>query len=93
MDHDVIHRVIRRVALGVEGDPQIIGTEPVRPNVDQEIGAVSGGQDDVGADQRPRAEVGPLAVVDVQLQHAHVGVPVGRVGGPADHRPGRPSDQ
>jgi hypothetical protein len=92
MHHDMVHRVVGRVALRVEGDPQVVGAEPVLALLDQEVGAVGGGQDDVGVDQCPAAEVHPFSV-DVQLEHADVGVHVGRVGGPADYRPGRAGDQ
>ena len=44
------------------------------------------GEDDVRADQRPRAEVEPVPL-DLQLQHADVRVLITCVGCPTDHRP------
>ena len=85
MDDDVVDGVVGRVPFRIERDPQVVGPEPVRPFLDEEIGAVRGGENDVSANERPRAEVEPLAF-DIQLQHANVRVRVGCVGCPVDHR-------
>src|SRR4029450_7540893 len=56
MDDDVVDRGVRRVPLGIERAPQVVRTEAVRPDVDEEIGAVRGSENDVLSDKSPRTE-------------------------------------
>jgi hypothetical protein len=35
MHDDVVDRVVGRVSLGVEGNPQVVGSEPIRPFLDE----------------------------------------------------------
>ena len=79
MHDDVVDRRVRSVAFRIERDPQVGGAEPVLPLLDQEVRAVGGREDDVRADQRPRAEVEPVVAAEVDLQDADVRVPVRRV--------------
>ena len=85
MNDDVVDRVVGRIPFRIKGDPQVGGPETVRTLLDEEIGAVRGGENDVRTNECPRAEVEPIAF-DIQLQHANVRVRVGCVGCPVDHR-------
>jgi hypothetical protein len=84
MHDDVVDRVVGRVSLRIERNPQIVGAEAVRPLLDEKVCAVRGGENNVRADKGPRAKVEPLAFY-VQLEYADVRVLVGCVGYPFDH--------
>jgi hypothetical protein len=94
VDDDVVGHVIGRVRAGrrVERDPKVVRPEAVGAFLDQEVGAVGGGEDDVRPDQRAGAKVEPLRP-DVKLEDADVLVGVAEVGGAVDDGAGRGGDQ
>jgi hypothetical protein len=87
VDDEVVRTVVRRVLVrvGVERDPPVVRTEGVRVAdvAGEEVGAVGGREDHVLGDQRPRAEVEPVAV-DLDLQSTHVRESVRGVGSGVD---------
>ena len=104
---DAVDRRVRPVLLRVECDPDIVRAEAVRADIDKEVRAVRGRQDDVGPDEGAGAELEPVRP-DLYLQRADIREPVRRVGsavengsrrachkqdgeGPHEHRE-RPSD-
>jgi hypothetical protein len=94
VDDDVVGHVVGRARVGrrVERDAQIVRPEAVRAFLDQEVGAVGGGEDDVRRDERPRAEVEPVRA-DLELEHADVLERVIEVGRAADDGACRGRDQ
>ena len=76
---DAVDRRVRPILLRVERDPEIVRAEAVRADVDQEVRAVRGRQDDVGSDEGAGAELEPVGS-DLDLQRADIREPVRRVG-------------
>jgi hypothetical protein len=76
---DAVDGRVRPILLRVERDPHIVRAEAVRADVDQEVRAVRGRQDDVGSDEGAGAELEPVGP-DLDLQRANIRKPVRRVG-------------